>query len=113
VKWGEAAAVFAAYGWWRATGLARAGTVVANALACTDETSRMAAGILLVRAAKRSLPLLQQNLARGVAVALTLRVLGDIGGREAAAAIEPYTSSPDAAVAGAARDALRVTGKPT
>jgi len=112
VKWGQAATVFSAYGLWRATGLARAGAAVASALASADETNRTAAGVLLARAGERSLPLLRENLARGVAVALSLRVLGDIGGRQAAAAIEPLTRSADPAIAGVAADALKAAGKP-
>lgn len=103
MKWGEAAAVFTAFGAWRLTGSARAGAVLARALASPDETSRTAAGVLLVRGGVRALPLLQANLQRGVAVALSLRVLGDIGGPEAAALIEPYQSDPDPQVAAAAR----------
>jgi hypothetical protein len=106
VKWGESAAVFGAYGVWRATGSARAGAVLSNALASSDETNRTVAGMLLVRAAARSLPLLRANLQRGVAVPLTLRVLGDIGGPDATAAIEPSTRSADPAIARAAADAL-------
>jgi hypothetical protein len=37
---------------------------------------------------------------------MTLRVLADAGGREAADEIEPYTHSNDPQVARAARDAL-------
>lgn len=106
MKWGESAKLFSAYAAWRATGSARAGGVVAGALASSDETNRTAAGILLVRAGGRALPLLRGNLARGLAVPLTLRVLGDLGGAQARAEIEPYARSADPAVAAAAADAL-------
>jgi HEAT repeat protein len=106
VKWGESAAVFAAYGVWRATGSARAGRVLADALASSDETNRTAAGVLLVRAGEKSLPLLRTNLQRGAAVPLSLRILGDIGGGAAAREIEPYAQSKDPAIARAAADAL-------
>jgi hypothetical protein len=75
--------VFAAYGTWRATGAKRAGAVVARALASPDETNRTAAGMLLVKSGERALPLLRDNLERGVAVPLTLSVLADIGGAAA------------------------------
>jgi hypothetical protein len=106
VKWGESAAVFAAYGVWRATGSASAGRVLADTLASEDETSRTAAGILLVRAGARSLPLLRANLQRGMALPMTLRILGDIGGAAAQREIEPYARSQDPAIARAAADAL-------
>lgn len=102
MKWGEAATVFSAFGVWRVTGSARAGAVLARALASPDETNRTAAGILLVRGGVRALPLLRENLHQGVAVALSLRVMGDIGGPEAAALIEPYQRDQDPKVAAAA-----------
>lgn len=107
MKLAESAAVFSAYAVWRATGSARAGAVLADALASADETNRTAAGVLLVRASTRSLPLLRQNLKRGVAVALSLRLLGDIGDSEAARDIEPFVGSSDPAVARAAADSLK------
>jgi hypothetical protein len=87
--------------------------MLANTLASTDETNRTVAGMLLVRAATRSLPLLRTNLQRGVAVPLTLRVLGDIGGRDVASDIEPFTRNADPAIARAAADALAsITQRP-
>jgi hypothetical protein len=85
VKLGDSAAIFAAYGTWRATGARSAGAVLARALASDDETNRMAAATLLVKSGERALPLLRENLERGVAVAMTLQVLVDIGGPAAEA----------------------------
>lgn len=110
MKLAESAAVFSAYAVWRATGSARAGAVLADALASSDETNRTAAGVLLVRASTRSLPLLRENLKRGVAVALSLRLLGDIGAGEAVRDIEPFVNSSDPAIARAAADALKALG---
>ena len=106
MKWGEAASVFAAYGAWRATGSARAGAVLSAALDSGDETNRTAAGMLLLRGGQKALPLLRANLQRGVAVPMTLRLLGDIGGRAALEMIVPHTHSADPAIARAAHDAL-------
>lgn len=103
MKWGEAAAIFTAFSVWRMTGSARAGAALARALGSPDETNRTAAGMLLVRGGVRALPLLRQNLQRGVAVALSLRVLGDVGGPEAETLIEPYQRDLDPQVAAAAR----------
>lgn len=107
MKWGESAAVLASYGTWRATGSPRAGAAVARALGSADETNRTAAGILLVRAGPRALPLLRENLRRGVAVPMTLRLLGDIGGPEARAEIDAYLGHADPAVARAAAEAMQ------
>lgn len=111
MKLGDAATVFAAWGAWRAIGSARAGRVLAGALASSDETSRGAAGVLLARAGARSLPLLRDNLARGTAVPMTLRVLGDVGGAEATDAIKPHLDAADPAVARAAADALQAAAQ--
>ena len=107
MKWGEAIAVFSAFGVWRTTGSERAGAVLARALASPDETNRTAAGILLARAGARALPLLRENLKRGVGVPMTLRLLGEIGGDESAALVEPYRDDPDPQIAAAARAFVR------
>ena len=107
MKWRESIAVFSAFGIWRATHSERAGAVLARALASPDETNRTAAGILLARAGSRALPLLRENLERGVGVPMTLRLLGDIGGEEAAALVEPYRDDPDPQIAAAARAFVR------
>ena len=112
MKWGEEQLFSGAYGAWRATGSPRAGAVLSRALASNDETNRTAAGMLLVRGSTRSLPLLRDNLQRGVAVPLTLRVLGDIGGPEATAAIEPYTRHADPSIARAASEAQIAARRP-
>jgi len=107
MKWGEAVGVLLAWGLWRATGAARPGAGLARALGSGDETNRTLAGMLLVRGGQRALPLLRGNLQAGLAVPMTLRVLGDIGGAEVLREIEPYRRSTDVAVSRAAADALR------
>lgn len=115
MKLGESARVFAAYGAWRLTGSPRASRALVNALASSDETNRTVAGVLLVRAGERSVPPLREALARGQAVPLALRLLGDIGACELTDEIGEYAKSEDPAIARAARDALqalkRWTGK--
>jgi hypothetical protein len=111
VKWSASANVFAAWSVWRATGSASAGARLAQALAVDDETARTAAGMLLVRAGARALPLLRHNLAHGIAVPMSLRVIGDLAGevgREAALAlIAPYREHADARIARAALEAAQ------
>ena len=107
MKLAESAGVFAAYGAWRITGLSCAGRTLVGALASPDETNRTVAGILFVRAGERSVPLLREALARGQAVPLALRLLGDIGACELAGEIEEYAKSENPAIARAARDALQ------
>jgi hypothetical protein len=107
VNVGQAAGLFAANAVWRATGSSRAGRRLVDALSSPDETSRTVAGILLVRAGRRSIPLLEVALTRGRSVPMVLRLLGDVGARELAERIGEYAKSDDPAVARAARDALR------
>lgn len=107
MKLAESAGVFAAYAVWRTTGSSRAGRTLVDALASSDETNRTVAGILLVRAGGRSVPLLREALARGQSVPMALRLLGDIGARELADEMREYARSEDPAIARAARDALQ------
>lgn len=111
MKWGEALSVAAAYGWWRAVGSNRAGAVLARALAAADETIRTAAGMLLLRGGPRALPLLRDNLERGIAVPLSLRLLGDLGGTESASLIEPFLRHANPAIAAAAADGWRASAE--
>ena len=107
MKLGESAAVLAAYAAWRMTGWYRGGRTLIEALASADETNRTVAGILLVRAGERSVPLLRDALGRGQSVPMALRLLGDIGARELEGQIGEYARSEDPAIARAAREALR------
>ena len=103
--------MFAAWSLWRASGSARAGARLAQALASDDETARTAAGMLLVKAGARALPLMRDNLARGIAAPLSLRVIGDlagdVGGEAALSVIAPYREHADARIARAAEDAAQ------
>jgi hypothetical protein len=93
---------------WRLTGLQSAGRAVVQALSSDDPTTRVMAGMLLVRARQRSLPLLREALAARRALPMVLPILADIGDQASRPAIHALTRDPDPAVAGAAREALRV-----
>jgi hypothetical protein len=66
------------------------------------------AGMLLVRAGQRSKPLLREALAARQALPMVLPILADIGDQEARPTLRTLMQDSDAAVAGAAREALRV-----
>jgi hypothetical protein len=66
------------------------------------------AGMLLTRAGHRSEPLLREALAARHALPLVVTILADIGDQESRPTLSALTRDPDAAVAGAAREALRV-----
>jgi hypothetical protein len=81
---------------------------VVRALASDDPTTRTMAGMLLVRSGSRSVPLLRDALAARHALPMVLPILADIGDQGARPALHALTQDPDASVAGAAREALRV-----
>jgi hypothetical protein len=66
------------------------------------------AGMLLVRAGHRSAPLLRDALAAGHARPVVATLLADIGDQTSRPTLTALTGDPDATVAKAARDALRV-----
>jgi hypothetical protein len=93
---------------WRLTGSEAAGRGVVRALSSADPTTRTMAGMLLVRAGDRSRPLLREALAARRALPMVLPILADIGDHESRPALSALTRDPDPAVAGAAREAMRV-----
>jgi hypothetical protein len=66
------------------------------------------AGMFLVQAGGRSVPLLMEAVARREGLPTALTVLADLGDPRARAAIEGFVDDPDPSVADAAREALRV-----
>ncbi len=93
---------------WRLTGSDAAGRGVVRALSSDDPTTRTIAGTLLARAGERSRPLLREALAARHALPMVLPILADIGDQESRPALQALMRDPDATVAGAAREALRV-----
>jgi hypothetical protein len=66
------------------------------------------AGMLLVRAGARAAPLLREALAARHALPMVVTILADIGDQASRPVLSALTRDPDVAVAGAAREALRV-----
>lgn len=93
---------------WRLTGSAAAGRGVVRSLSSDDPTTRTIAGMLLVRAGRHAQPLLREALEARHALPLVVTILGDIGDQASRPMLSALTRDPDAAVAGAAREALRV-----
>jgi HEAT repeat protein len=93
---------------WRLTGLEAAGRTVVRALSSEDPTVRTTAGMLLVRAGHRAKPMLREALDARHALPMVVIILADIGDQESRPILNELTRDPDATVAGAARQALRV-----
>ena len=93
---------------WRLSGWRAAGRRLVEALGSEDEDLRTIAGMLLVKAGRKARPLLEEALAKRQSLPLALTILGDIGDRQTAAKVQPFTQDPDPQVAKAAQDALKV-----
>lgn len=98
------------YGLWRGTGLTAAGRALVHALGSPDENIRTIAGMFLVRARERTVPLLREALERRESLPMALAILGDIGDRRCQPDLVRFTQDADPEVAKAARAALRVLG---
>ena len=66
------------------------------------------AGTLLARSGARAEPLLLEALAARENLPMVVTLLGDVGDQTCRPALSDLTRDPDEAVAGAARQALRV-----
>ena len=108
MKLAKASGLFAANAVYRATGLRSAGRALVRALGSEDENVRTLAGMFLVQAGKKSEPLLLEALDKRENAPLVLTILGSIGDRELEPQILRFVRDPDADVAKAARDALRM-----
>ena len=93
---------------WRVTGLRPAGRVLVRALGSRDEPIRMLAGMFLVKAGKRAVPLLEEALKRRENLPTVLIILGDIGDQKVEPELRQFSEDRDPEVARAARDALRI-----
>jgi hypothetical protein len=104
----RAIGVFIAYAIWRVTHLREAGRALIRALGSRDESVKMLAGMFLVKAGRRSEPLLEEALGRRENLPTVLIILGDIGDRRFEPDIRRFSDDRDPKVAEAARDALRI-----
>src|SRR5947209_3271060 len=102
------AQVFVTNAVWRASGLRSAGRSLVEALGSPDENVRTIAGMFLVKAGKKSEPLLREALERREHLPLVLSILGDIGDPNFEPELRRFSQDPDPEAAKAARDALRV-----
>jgi hypothetical protein len=93
---------------WRTTGLRTPGRAVVRALGSQDPTVRTMAGTLLARSGSRAEPLLREALAARENLPMVVTLLGDVGDETCRPALSELIDDREAAVASAARQALRV-----
>jgi len=106
MRLGPVAAVIAAGTLWRTTGARAAGRRLVAALDDADVQIAELAGMLLVKAGTRSLPLLGAALESNQSPGPVLRVLASIDPSGQVAVFEQYRHDARAEVATAARDGL-------
>lgn len=92
---------------WLATGLQTAGRALVGALSSPDEGVRTIAGMFLVQAGARAVPLVEEALGRRQGLPMVLVVAGDIGASRLEPQLRRFTTDPDPQVAKAALDSLR------
>jgi hypothetical protein len=96
---------------WRAFGVPSAGRSLVRALVGGTENEETLAGMLLVKAGDRSVPLITKVISTDAALPPLVDVLASIGTEPARAALERATHAPAADVAAAAEKALRTLGE--
>jgi radical SAM superfamily enzyme with C-terminal helix-hairpin-helix motif len=96
---------------WRLTGVNAAGRALVTAVAADRETERTLAGMLLVQAGDRSVPVVTDAILAGPAAAELVNVLASIGSRMARDALARVSRAAPSSVAQdiatAAAEALR------
>ena len=108
-----AAKLFACQALWRGLHLKSAGRALVNTLGTDDEDLRVLAGMFLVRAGPRAVPLLGEALAQRRHLPLILQIIADVGATEFEPELRRLADDPDPQIAQAAHDALRqLTGAP-
>jgi len=104
----RAVGLFVSYAAWRVAGLRGAGQVLIGALGAEDETTRTIAGILLVRAARKSEPLLKEALNKREHLPAVLTVIGSLGDSKFEPELRKFSFDADPDVAKAAKAALQL-----
>ena len=104
----QAARLFALKWVWRATGWQAAGRALVHALSSPDEGVRTIAGMFLVQAGARAVPLVEEALGRRESLPMLLPIAGDIGTSRLEPQLRRLSTDPDPQVAKAARDGLRI-----
>jgi hypothetical protein len=104
----RAVGLFVTYAVWRVAGFRSAGRLLVRALGSQDETIRTIAGILLVRAGKKSEPLFKEALGKRENLPTVLTIIGSIGDRKFEPELRQFSLDADPDVAKAAKDALQL-----
>lgn len=104
----RAAGLFAANAVWRATGSQSAGRTLLNALGSPDPNIRTIAGMFLVRAGEKAVPLIEEAIHRQLNLPQVLVMAGDIGSKKLEPELQKFKDHPDPQVSRAACDGLKI-----
>jgi hypothetical protein len=102
-----AARLFACQALWRGLHLKSAGRALVNALGSDDEDLRVLAGVFLVRAGSRSVPLLGEALSQRHHLPIVLQIFAYIDATEFEPELRRFADDPAPHISQAARHALR------
>jgi hypothetical protein len=91
---------------WRLTGLPPAGNALVGAVVDGAESEQALAGILLVKAGDRSVPLVRDSISRGARAPELVDVLASIGTGAARSALERLAAAASGEMAAAAEQAV-------
>ena len=109
----SAAYLFGAKLIWSLTRLDGAAKPLVRALGSPDDNLRMIAGMFLVQAGSRAIPVLAEALRKRENLQMVLSVIASVGDRKLEPYVRPFESDGDANVAAAARHAAEVLSTPS
>lgn len=108
----ETAGLLASYAAWRALPFRAPGEALVRGLESSDPNNRMIAGMFLVRAGARAVPIVRQALVEKRGLPAALSVAGDLGAPELKPLVESFASHEDPAISRAAVAALQSLHSP-
>jgi HEAT repeat protein len=93
---------------WSLTRLNGAAKPLVRALGSSDDNLRMIAGMFLVQAGPRAIPVLTEALRKRENLQMVLSIVASVGDKKLEPYVRPFESDGDANVAAAARHAVEV-----
>jgi HEAT repeat protein len=102
------ARLFACKALWQGAGVNSAGHALLKALGSPEADVRTVAGMFLVQAGQRAVPLIREALEQGRYLPMILTIAADIGAEELAPQIRRFIADSDPTIARAAREALEL-----
>lgn len=93
---------------WRTTGSPAAARTLVTSLGSDDPGVRTIAGMFLVRAGKKSEPLIEEAIREKINLPQVLVMAGDVGAKRLEPELRSFLTDPDPEVSRAAREGLKI-----